>query len=67
MGSLDQFIDDRFLHGRAQCSREESKAALELKPAGLTAAIKRLLKKRRLEIPRHGVWPSNANAPLNCI
>jgi len=35
MASLEQFIDDRFIHGRAHFSREESLAALDLKPLPL--------------------------------
>ena len=56
MASLDQFVDDRLLHGRAYFDREEALAAVDLKPDGLTAAITRLVKKRRLANPRHGFY-----------
>lgn len=56
MASLEQFVDDRLVHGRAHFSREEVRAALELKPAALTDAITRLVKKRRLANPRHGFY-----------
>lgn len=56
MASLDQFVDDRLLHGRAHFNREEALAAVDLKPDGLTAAITRLVKKQRLANPRHGFY-----------
>jgi predicted transcriptional regulator of viral defense system len=56
MASLVQFIDNRLLHGRAYFDREEALAAVALKPEGLTAAITRLVKKRRLANPRHGFY-----------
>jgi predicted transcriptional regulator of viral defense system len=56
MASLEQFIDERLIHGRAFFSREEALIALKLKPAALAAAITRLVKKRRLANPRHGFY-----------
>ncbi|MCX7196102.1 MAG: hypothetical protein NTV37_09580, partial [Proteobacteria bacterium] len=56
MASLEQFIDDRLIHGRAYFSCEEALAALDLKPEALAAAITRLVKKRRLANPRHGFY-----------
>ena len=56
MSSLDQFVEDRLVQGRAHFSREEVQAALGLKPAALTDAITRLVKKRRLANPRHGFY-----------
>ncbi|MHB8422786.1 MAG: type IV toxin-antitoxin system AbiEi family antitoxin domain-containing protein [Leptospirales bacterium] len=56
MVSLDQFVDDRLLHGRANFNREEALAAVDLNPDGLTAAITRLVKKQRLANPRHGFY-----------
>ena len=56
MASLDRFVDDRLLHGRAYFDREEVLAAVDLKPEGLTAAITRLAKKHRLANPRHGFY-----------
>jgi len=54
MASLEQYVDDLLVHGRAYFSREEALAALDLKPEALAAAITRLVKKRRLANPRHG-------------
>ena len=56
MASLDLFIEDRLIHGRAYFSREEAQAALDLKPAALSAAMTRLIKRRRLANPRHGFY-----------
>lgn len=56
MASLDQYVDNRLLHGRAYFDREEAQAALDLNSEGLTAAITRLVKKRRLANPRHGFY-----------
>jgi len=56
MVSIDQFVDDRLLHGRAHFNREEALAAVDLNPDGLTAAITRLVKKQRLANPRHGFY-----------
>ena len=52
--SLEQFIDSQLASGRAYFAREEALAALGLKPEALSAAITRLVKKRRLANPRHG-------------
>jgi predicted transcriptional regulator of viral defense system len=54
--SLEQFVDDQLVRGRAHFSREEALAALNLKSATLAAAITRLIKKRRLANPRHGFY-----------
>ena len=56
MASLEKFVDDLLVHGRAYFSREEALAPLDLKPAALAAAITRLVKKRRLANPRHGFY-----------
>ncbi len=56
MSSLDKFVDDRLIHGRSYFSREEVLAALDLNSESLTAAITRLVKKRRLANPRHGFY-----------
>lgn len=56
MTSVDQFVDDRLLHGRGYFAREEALAALSLNSKALTAAITRLVKKRRLANPRHGFY-----------
>lgn len=56
MTSIEQFADDRLAHGRAYFTREELLSALDLKPNTLVAAMTRLIKKRRLAIPRHGFY-----------
>ncbi len=56
MVSLEQFVDDRLIHGRAHFSREDALAALDLKPEAMAAAVTRLIKKRRLANPRHGFY-----------
>lgn len=56
MASLEQFVNDRLVHGRAHFSREEALSELDLKPGALAAAITRLVKKRRLANPRHGFY-----------
>src|SRR3989304_780393 len=56
MASLEQFVDDRLIHGRAHFSREEALTALDQKPEALAAAITRLMKKHRLASPRHGFY-----------
>jgi predicted transcriptional regulator of viral defense system len=53
---LDQFVDDRLIHGRAYFSREEALGELGLKSEALSAAITRLVKKSRLANPRHGFY-----------
>ncbi|MHB1512776.1 MAG: type IV toxin-antitoxin system AbiEi family antitoxin domain-containing protein [Acidiferrobacter sp.] len=53
---LDQFVDDRLLHGRAYFNREEVQAVVKLRPESFTAAITRLVKKHRLANPRHGFY-----------
>ena len=56
MASLDRFVDDRLVHGRAYFDRDEARAAINLNPESLTAAITRLVKKQRLANPRHGFY-----------
>ena len=56
MPPLEQFLNDRLVHGRAHFSREEASAALDLKPEALAAALTRLVKKRGLANPRHGFY-----------
>jgi predicted transcriptional regulator of viral defense system len=56
MLSLEQFIDDRLVHGRAYFSREEAQIALDANPDTLMVGITRLIKKRRLANPRHGFY-----------
>jgi hypothetical protein len=52
--SLDHFIDDQLIRGRAYFPTAEASSALGVKGEALAAAITRLLKKRRIADPRHG-------------
>lgn len=54
--TLDRYIDDRLAHGRAYFARAEALSALGSTPAALTAALTRLIKKRRLANPKHGFY-----------
>lgn len=56
MSSVEQFLDNRLAQGRAYFSREEAAATLDLKPATLTVALARLVKKRHLANPRRGFY-----------
>lgn len=56
MNSLEQFVDNCLISGRAYFTRDVAQAELDLKPEALTAAITRLIKKRRLANPRHGFY-----------
>ena len=56
MSSLEQFIDDRLARGRAYFASTEALAELALKPATFSAAITRMVNKRRLANPRHGFY-----------
>jgi predicted transcriptional regulator of viral defense system len=54
--SLDAFIDEQLVRGRAYFSRTEALAALAQKPAAFAAAATRRIKKSRLANPRHGFF-----------
>ena len=56
MATLDSYLEDLLARGRAYFSRDETLAALGLKPSALAAAITRSIKKRRLANPRHGFY-----------
>jgi predicted transcriptional regulator of viral defense system len=56
MSSLDGYLDQQLARGRAYFSREEALEALGTAPRSLTAAIGRLIRKRRLANPRHGFY-----------
>ncbi|MGQ0750104.1 MAG: type IV toxin-antitoxin system AbiEi family antitoxin domain-containing protein [Betaproteobacteria bacterium] len=56
MASLDGYLDQQLERGRAHFTREEALAALDPSPQNLTAAISRLIRKRRLANPRHGFY-----------
>ena len=56
MLSLDRFIEHRLIHGRAYFSRADALSALGSTPAALTAALTRLIRKRRLAMPKQGFY-----------
>jgi predicted transcriptional regulator of viral defense system len=56
MASLDRYLDDQLVRGRAYFTSEEALAALGLSPPALRAAITRLTKKQRLANLRHGFY-----------
>lgn len=53
---LEEFIDERAAHGQSYFDREEALGAAGLKPASLSAAITRMIKRRRVANPRHGFY-----------
>ena len=56
MLTLEQYIEECLVRGRAYFSREEALTALGSSSVALTAAMTRLIKKRRLANPRHGFY-----------
>ncbi len=56
MLTLEQYLEGCLVRGRAYFSREEALAALGSSSIALTAALTRLIKKRRLVNPRHGFY-----------
>jgi len=56
MASLDQYLDEQLARGRAYFSREDALDRLKLAPEAFSAALTRLIKKRRLANPRHGFY-----------
>lgn len=56
MTALERFVDDRLIHGKATFSREDAEAALDLSQDALTAALTRLIKRKRLASPRKGFF-----------
>ena len=56
MASFDGYLDQQLERGRAYFSREEALDAIGLSPHNFSAAISRLIRKRRLANPRHGFY-----------
>jgi predicted transcriptional regulator of viral defense system len=56
MNTLEGFLEDRLVNGRAYFSREEAGVSLGLKPETLGARLTRLVKRHRLASPRHGFF-----------
>lgn len=56
MVSLESYLDQQLVRGRAYFSRAEALAALGLAARNFNAAISRLIRKGRLANPRHGFY-----------
>lgn len=56
MVSIEKYINDKLLHGRAYFDREEVLSTVSLGVGGVGAALTRLVKKGRLANPRHGFY-----------
>jgi predicted transcriptional regulator of viral defense system len=56
VASLDQFIENQLVQGRAHFVRNEALAAHDQSAETLAAAITRLVKRRQLANPRHGFY-----------
>jgi hypothetical protein len=54
--SLDSYLDGCLSRGQAYVVREELSHALSGEPSALSAAISRLVKRKRLANPRHGFY-----------
>jgi len=53
---LDDYLERQLARGKAYFTREEALRALRLAPDSLTAALSRLIRKRRIANPRHGFY-----------
>lgn len=53
---LEEYIDNKLMHGYSTFTREEALAELSLNPATFTAALTRQISKKRLANPRHGFY-----------
>lgn len=56
MGSLDQFINNRLIEGRAYFTREEAQLKLGVTDSSLSAALGRQIHKNQLVAPRQGFY-----------
>lgn len=56
MASLDDYLDRLVSRGRSHFSRDEAAASAGLKPAGLSTALARATKRRRVVSPRQGFY-----------
>lgn len=73
--SLDRYLDECLSRGKAYVVREELSHALTLEQGALSAAISRLVKRKRLANPRHGFylilrpedWNAGAPDPVKWI
>ena len=56
MPSLQQYVDERLVHGRSYFVGTEARSALGVSQRNFAAAVTRLIKKGRLANPRHGFF-----------
>ena len=56
MASLENYLDDKLMHGRGYFARDEALSVLGSSAAAFGAAITRLIKKGRLANPKHGFY-----------
>src|SRR5271168_2360423 len=56
MVSLEQYLDERLVHGRSYFVGNEARSALGVSQRNFAAAITRLINKGRLANPRHGFF-----------
>lgn len=56
MASLEQYLDERLVHGRSYFVGNEARSALGASQRNFAAAATRLIKKGRLANPRHGFF-----------
>lgn len=54
--ALERFVEDRLIRGRATFSRDDAATAIDLSREALTAALTRLVKRKRLASPRKGFF-----------
>jgi predicted transcriptional regulator of viral defense system len=56
MASLEQYLDERLVHGRSYFVGNEARSALGVSQRNFAAAVTRLINKGRLANPRHGFF-----------
>jgi len=56
MASLDQYLDERLVHGRSYFVGSEARSLLGVSQRNFAAAVTRLINKGRLANPRHGFF-----------
>ncbi len=56
MASLEQYLDERLVHGRSYFAGDEARSALGVSQRNFAAAVTRLINKGRLANPRHGFF-----------
>lgn len=56
MASLEEYLDERLVHGRSYFAGEEARSELGVSKHNFAAAVTRLINKGRLANPRHGFF-----------